>query len=170
METPDLLEPQGWWLWLPTTSPPTSQENIHELISPCSLNTQTPHSPLWGRGHSPWGTSLLCSHFAWQLKLFLFPCFYSASVFRGSQAFGDSLRRGAGRAWNQSREGSSQCVCVHGITGPAFHWKLQKEAISLSLPGGMQGTQILPTPIPPACQEALRVDKGAIWLSDGFWI
>ena len=31
--TPDQLEPEGWWCWLPFTSPPTYQENVHEMIS-----------------------------------------------------------------------------------------------------------------------------------------
>ena len=36
MQTPEL---EGWWCWLPITSPPTNQKNSHELTTPCSLNT-----------------------------------------------------------------------------------------------------------------------------------
>ena len=33
-ETPDCLEPEGWWCRLPLTSPPTRQRNVPELITP----------------------------------------------------------------------------------------------------------------------------------------
>ena len=29
----DWLELEGWWCWLPFTSPPTNQKNVHELIT-----------------------------------------------------------------------------------------------------------------------------------------
>ena len=31
--TSDQLESEGWWCWLPLTSPPTNQKNVHELIT-----------------------------------------------------------------------------------------------------------------------------------------
>ena len=35
----DRLEPEGWWCWLPITSPPTNQKNVHELIThPATLS------------------------------------------------------------------------------------------------------------------------------------
>ena len=32
-QTPDQLEPEGWWCWLSMTSPPTNQKNVHELVA-----------------------------------------------------------------------------------------------------------------------------------------
>ena len=53
------------------TSLPTNQENVHELITPCSSNTvRLLTNPSKGGGHNPWGTSLLCPLFAWQLTTF----------------------------------------------------------------------------------------------------
>ena len=59
-ETPDGLEPEGWWCWLPPTSPPTNQKNVHQLIKP-SLNHyyKTSHYPLEVRTHSFEGISPL---------------------------------------------------------------------------------------------------------------
>ena len=36
--TPGRFEPEGWWFWLPLTSLPTIQNNVHELITPFFLN------------------------------------------------------------------------------------------------------------------------------------
>ena len=33
------MKPEGWWCWLQITSSPVNQENIHEPITPCSLNS-----------------------------------------------------------------------------------------------------------------------------------
>ena len=59
-ETPDRLEPEGWWCRLPLTSPPTHQKNVHKRITP-SLNHyyKTPHYPLQVGTHSFEGISLL---------------------------------------------------------------------------------------------------------------
>ena len=52
-ETPDPLEPEGWWCWLPLISPLINQKNVHKLIpdphnSP-QVRTQSSEgiSPLW---------------------------------------------------------------------------------------------------------------------------
>ena len=89
--------PKGWWCWLLIILPPTIQENVQELITPCSLNTlRLLTTPLQG-GLSPWDTSLLCSLVAWPLKLlFVFlptlsPCFSLASVYRGSWYFSNKV-------------------------------------------------------------------------------
>ena len=37
LKTPDQLEAEVWWCWLPLTPPPTNQKKVHELITP-SLN------------------------------------------------------------------------------------------------------------------------------------
>ena len=59
-ETPDRLEGKGWWCWLPLTSPPTNQKNVHELTMP-SLNHyyKTPHYTLQVGTHSFEGISPL---------------------------------------------------------------------------------------------------------------
>ena len=44
----------------PTHLTPNRQENVHELITPRSLNTKTSHRPLQGATHSFEGTSPLC--------------------------------------------------------------------------------------------------------------
>ena len=78
------------------TSPPTKQESVLELTTPCSSNIvrllTTPSKV--GQGHNPLVCCVPLS--AWQLKLlFLFPPtlslhFYLASVYRGSQDFGNT--------------------------------------------------------------------------------
>ena len=46
------LEPEGWWCWLPLTSPPTNQKNVRELITP-SLNHYYKTPPTCSRsGHT----------------------------------------------------------------------------------------------------------------------
>ena len=72
----------GWngWCWLPITSPPTNQENVHELIMP-SLNHcyKTSRSTLQGKTHSIEGVSPPHPPLpgkASQLFLFLFLFFY----------------------------------------------------------------------------------------------
>ena len=49
-----MLEPEGWWGWFQSISPPTNQKNIHELTTPF-LNHyyKIPHSP------SRWGHAVL---------------------------------------------------------------------------------------------------------------
>ena len=32
-QTPDWVEPEGWWCWLLIISPPTNQTNVHELTA-----------------------------------------------------------------------------------------------------------------------------------------
>ena len=56
------LESEGWWCWLPITSWPTSEKNVHELTTPCSLNHyyKSSHYPLQGRTHRLKGISPLC--------------------------------------------------------------------------------------------------------------
>ena len=59
-ETPDGLEPEGWWCRLPLTSPPANQKNVHELITPpLSHYYETSHYPLQGGTRSSEGISLL---------------------------------------------------------------------------------------------------------------
>ena len=61
--TPGRFEPEGWWFWLPLTSLPTIQKNVHELSTPFSLNHfyKTPHHPL-----QVWGCEPTVVPFTWQ--------------------------------------------------------------------------------------------------------
>jgi len=62
-KTPGQLQLEGWWCWLPIISPPTDQKNVHELITPSSLNNyyKIPQYPLQVRMHSFEGMA----SFAW---------------------------------------------------------------------------------------------------------
>ena len=65
-QTPDQLEPEGWWCWLVTTIS-TNWKNVHKLITPCSLNTVrllTAQPPGWNP--EPWGHWPTVAPFAWQ--------------------------------------------------------------------------------------------------------
>ena len=51
-ETPDRLEPEGWWCRLPITSPATNQKKVHGLVmSSLNHSCKTPHYPLQA-GHT----------------------------------------------------------------------------------------------------------------------
>ena len=59
-QSPDGLEPEGWWCRLPVTSPPANQKNVHKLITPSlSHYYKTPHYPLQVGTHSSEGISPL---------------------------------------------------------------------------------------------------------------
>lgn len=91
-EPPDHLEPKGRWCWLPITSSLTNQKNVHELTTPCSLNTiRLRTTQIQGGKHSFEGISLWWPHLPGKAKkVILFylcktpsPCFYLAWVNRG---------------------------------------------------------------------------------------
>ena len=104
---PQACRPQTGWnqkvddadsQW-PHHSPVSKISRSWSHTAPQTLeDSSPPPGGAGGRGvHSPWGTSLLCSLFAWQLKLLslcppiLSPSFYLASVYRGSQYFGNNM-------------------------------------------------------------------------------
>ena len=90
-QTPDWLEPEGWWCWLAITSPPANQKSVHKLITPCSFNSirlltthsRVGHTVLRALAHC----GLLCLAKQWKLLFPLHPklslCFSSAPVNRG---------------------------------------------------------------------------------------
>ena len=71
--TPHQLEPEGWWCWLPVTSPPTNQKNAPALSTP-SLNHHytASHYPLQAGIHSSVGRSPLCPPLSGQTVKLLF--------------------------------------------------------------------------------------------------
>ena len=78
-QTPDQLEPEGWWCWLSMTSPPTNQKNVHELVT---LLFEHYDSSLPAPGWLPLAckaVKVTLSHFIQKL----WPCFYLALVIRG---------------------------------------------------------------------------------------
>ena len=66
-ETPDQLEPEARWFWLPLTTSPTNQKNVHKLIM-TSLNHYYNHYSLTSPNLDTqfWGHYPTMTLFAWQ--------------------------------------------------------------------------------------------------------
>ena len=75
------MEPEGWWCWLPLTTPPTNQKTAHKLTTP-SLNhsCKTPHYPLQVWTQRFWGQEPAEALFAWQSSKIILFCFTQNSA------------------------------------------------------------------------------------------